>query len=104
MGSDAPVEPADPRLGLYAAVTRMTPAGVPAGGWFPEHCLTAEEALRGYTRGPALAAGRPRQGRLAVGMPADIVAWDRDMTRCAPQELLTLRAVATLVGGEVVHN
>jgi hypothetical protein len=103
-GSDAPVEPADPRLGLYAAVTRMTPAGVPAGGWFPEHCLTAEEALRGYTRGPALAAGRPRQGRLAVGMPADIVAWDRDMTRCAPQELLTLRAVATLVGGEVVHN
>ena len=103
-GSDAPVEPADPRLGLYAAVTRMTPAGVPAGGWFPEHCLTAEEALRGYTRGPALAAGRPRQGRLAVGMPADIVAWDRDMTRCAPQELLTLRAVATLVGGEIVHN
>lgn len=103
-GSDAPVESADPRLGLYAAVTRTTPAAMPAGGWFPEHNLTSEEALRGYTRGPALAAGRPGESRLAVGMPADLVAWDRDPIRCAPAELLALRAVATLVGGEVVHN
>lgn len=103
-GSDAPVEPADPRLGLYAAITRTTPEGSPENGWFAEHRLTAEEALRGYTRGPAHAAGRPRQGRLAAGMQADLVAWDRDPTRCAPRDLLRMRAVATVVGGEVVHS
>jgi predicted amidohydrolase YtcJ len=103
-GSDAPVEPADPRLGLYAAVTRMTPDGLPAGGWNAEHCLTSDQALRGYITGPAVAAGRPRQGRLVAGMPADLVAWDRDITCCAPAELLTLRAIATVVAGEIVHN
>jgi hypothetical protein len=101
-GSDAPVEPADPRLGLFAAVTRTTPDGQPPGGWFPEHRLNAIEALAGYIRGPALAAGLPDRGRLAAGQPADLVAWDRDPTRCPPGELLALRPLATIVAGEVV--
>ncbi|MGH7502260.1 MAG: amidohydrolase [Longimicrobiales bacterium] len=103
-GSDAPVEPADPRLGLHAAVTRMTPDGMPASGWYAEQRLSAHEALHGYTRGPAVAAGRPDHGRLVAGLPADLVAWDRDPTRCSPAELLGLRAEATIVGGDVVHS
>ena len=47
LGSDFPVESADPRLGLFAAVTRQDLAGEPAGGWLPDQRLTREEALRG---------------------------------------------------------
>ena len=34
-GSDAPVEPINPLLGLQAAVTRQDSLGNPPGGWFP---------------------------------------------------------------------
>ena len=49
LGSDFPVESADPRLGLYAAVTRQDLQGNPPGGWLPGERLTREEALRGFT-------------------------------------------------------
>lgn len=54
-GTDWFVEPLDPRLGLYAAVTRELPGGGPAGGWFPGERLSLEEALDFYTRGSAYA-------------------------------------------------
>ena len=34
-GTDWFVEPLDPMIGLYAAVTRQFPDGTPAAGWFP---------------------------------------------------------------------
>ncbi|MCI0437180.1 MAG: amidohydrolase [Gemmatimonadetes bacterium] len=103
-GSDAPVEPVDPRLGLFAAVARQDTTGLPASGWFPEQRLTIREALRGYTRGPALAAGHAARGRLAVGSHADIAVWNRDPLGCEADELLGLRCVATIVAGEIVHS
>jgi len=36
-------------LGLYAAVTRQTVTGEPAGGWFPDERISIEEAIRAYT-------------------------------------------------------
>jgi predicted amidohydrolase YtcJ len=103
-GSDAPVEPVDPRLGLYAAVLRQDAAGEPARGWYPAERIDAAEALLGYTTGPARAAGLPAPcGSLAVGAPADLVAWDADPLG-EPAGLLAMRCVAAVVGGSVVHN
>jgi predicted amidohydrolase YtcJ len=102
LGSDAPVDPPDPRLGLYAAVARRSLDGTPGGGWYPDECLSVERALAGYTSGPARAAGDPRQGRLEPGAFADLVAWDRDPLGATADELREMRAVLTLVGGEVV--
>ncbi|MDH3266574.1 MAG: amidohydrolase, partial [Gammaproteobacteria bacterium] len=44
-GSDFPVELANPWHGLYAAVTRQSRAGEPAGGWYAEQALSRAEAL-----------------------------------------------------------
>ena len=103
-GSDVPVETVDPRLGLFAAVKRVGWDGEPREEWFPENAVTAEQALRAYTEGPALAAGvAHRAGRLLPGHDADLAAWDRDPLACEPDELREMRCVRTMVGGETVH-
>lgn len=104
-GSDVPVETVDPRLGLFAAVKRVGWDGEPREGWFPENAITAGQALRAYTEGPALAAGvAHRAGRLLPGCDADLAAWDRDPLACEPDELREMRCVCTMVGGETVHR
>jgi len=104
-GTDWYVEPLDPRLGLYAAVTRERPEGGPAGGWLPEEKVTLEEALDLYTRGSAYAEfAETRKGTLAPGRLADIVVFERDLLRLPPREILTTRVDLTIVGGRVVFE
>ncbi|KRC47004.1 hypothetical protein ASE16_16625 [Leifsonia sp. Root227] len=98
-GSDAPVEPSAPMLGIRAAVLRGT-KGSPGGAETGVRPLGVEEALAAYTAGPAYAAGLDRSvGRLAVGMRADFVALDRDPFSVEPAELGDIRPVATVVDG-----
>src|SRR5690606_10312127 len=103
-GSDVPVEPVDPRRGLFAAVTRQDLDRAPPGGWFPGERIDTHAALRGYTVGPARAAGLPEPaGSLAIGAAADFVAWDHDP--CADADaIMHMRCVATVVAGELVHE
>lgn len=104
-GSDAPVESIDPRGGLFAAVRRVTWAGLPEGEWFPENAITAAEALAAYTRGPAIAAGvAAHRGHLSPGADADLVVWDRDPLAVDSAEILEMKCVLTMVAGEVVHR
>ena len=104
-GSDAPVEPCDPRLGFFAAVERCDLECQPAGGWYPEERLTMAEVLRAYTAGPARAAGTGRwQGRLAPGYAADFVVWQQDPLATTGPSLLSLRVMATYVGGQSVFQ
>jgi len=105
LGSDVPVETIDPRAGLFAAMRRETWRGPWEGGeWYPEHALTAAEALAGYTEGPALAARDERRGCLLPGRDADLVAWDRDPLTAAPEEVREMRCLLTMVAGEIVHG
>lgn len=103
-GSDAPVEPADPRLGLHAAVQRTDLEGRPAGGWQPDERLGIDAAFRGYTIGPAIVAGQPRGGRITVGARADFAVWAGDPLAAEGTDLLGLECMATVVGGELVHG
>ncbi|MFY2762964.1 amidohydrolase [Arenimonas sp. MALMAid1274] len=105
LGSDFPVESADPRLGLYAAVTRQDRAGKPEGGWLAGQSLTAAQALEGFTRGAAHAAFDDDElGRLAPGLRADFVILDADPLAVEPAALLDLGVVSTWVDGEVVYT
>lgn len=100
-GSDSPVEPFEPLKGIYAAVTRQRADGTPGGGWYPELRLTVDEALRGFTQGPAYAAGlEHRLGRLMPGYCADAVLLDRDLYAIEPETILETQVLGTIVGGE----
>lgn len=102
-GSDAPVEPPDPRRALFAATARRGLDGEPSGGWHPEQRISVREAFAAYTTGPAVAAGEEnRAGRLLPGFRGDLVAWDRDPLSAVGRGLLEMEPVATVVGGEVV--
>ncbi len=101
-GSDAPVEPIDPLLGIHAAVARRRPHDAEA--WTPAQRLSVDEALAGYARGAAYALGREREaGTLAVGKRADVTVVDRDLARVSEDELATARVRATVTGGIVRH-
>ncbi len=103
-GSDAPVETPDPFLGLYAAVSRRREDGYPAAeGWHPAEKLSLLEALHGFTRGAAWAAGQEGfLGRLAPGYAADLIVLPSDPFTLSPQALRRLRPLRTMVGGEWV--
>jgi len=101
-GSDYPVFPMDPLLGIWAAVTRQNPDGTPANGWFPQHRISIEAALRHYTAGSAYAAFREGElGTLAPGMFADLVMLSDDIFGTDPHALLRAKPMVTVMGGRV---
>jgi len=104
-GSDAPVEPPDPALGLHASLTRTRPDGQPAGGFVPAQRIGLDVALTAYTSGAAALAGLSgRLGTLEPGAEADLVVWDRDLHGSAPEALLAARPAATVLAGEIVYQ
>ncbi len=105
LGSDWFVAPASPLEGIYAAVTRRTLDDKNPDGWVPEQKITVEEALRGYTYEGAYASfEEDRKGMLKVGMLADMVLVDRDLTAIAPETIREARVLKTIVGGRVVFS
>ncbi len=104
-GTDWFVEPLDPRLGLYAAVTREFTEGGPKGGWFPEEKLSLEDAIDLYTRGSAYAEFADNdKGTLTPGKLADLVVFEKDLFKVPPREILGTPVDLTIVGGRVVFE
>lgn len=104
-GTDWPVEPINPYLGLYAAVTRQSTDGEPPGGWWPEERISIEEAIRNYTAEGAYASFEEREkGQIAVGMLADLVVHTRDLLSIEPKEILQTEPEMTVFDGRVVYE
>jgi predicted amidohydrolase YtcJ len=104
-GSDAPVETPDIMQGLYAAVARRRPDGHPGlQGWYPEECVSVQEAVYAYTVGAAYSGGEETiKGSLAPGKVADLVVLSADIFGGTPERILETEVVATMVGGLFVH-
>ncbi len=104
LGSDAPVERIDPLKGIYAAVARKR-EGEARPAWLPAERLTIEEAIRGFTAGPAYAAQSERQqGRIAPGFLADFTVLAQNIFNVAEDEIPTIPVLATFVAGQPVFN
>ncbi|GAB4313036.1 MAG: amidohydrolase [Candidatus Sumerlaeia bacterium] len=77
-GSDAPVESANPFLGIYAALTRQGLDGEPRGGFYPEEILSLDEAIHAYSAAPPRITGDAgTYGELVPGQAADFMVLDQ---------------------------
>jgi predicted amidohydrolase YtcJ len=104
LGSDCPVETIDPLVGIHAAVTRRRADGSPGpDGWRPEQRLTVEEAVKGFTQGPAYASCmEDRLGTIKAGFLADMTILDKDIFKIDPMEILNTSVLGTIVNGKFV--
>jgi predicted amidohydrolase YtcJ len=104
-GTSASEYPINPMLGLYAAVTRQTLSGEPAGGWFPEQRISIEEAIRAYTYNTAYANFEEKiKGSIEVHKVADLVVLTKNLLQASPREILDAKVVTTIVGGKIVYS
>ena len=103
-GTDAPVEFPDPLASFWSAIMRTDSEGNPRGGWFPQHCMTREEALHHLIRIPAWASFQEsRMGTLEVGKVADLVVLSGDPLTLPESPLRDLRVEMTIFNGSLVH-
>jgi len=104
-GSDWPVVTLNPWEGMQIAVTRETPQGTPAGGWIPGERLTLEQAVQGYTLGPAYAGRREKtQGSLEAGKLADLILVSQDIFKVETRSIGKTEVLLTMVGGKIVYT
>ncbi|MBO8172861.1 MAG: amidohydrolase [Bacillaceae bacterium] len=98
-GSDAPIEPIDPLLGIHAAVTRRNPEER-HDGYLADQKLSVRQALSLFTQGSASAAGEEQErGTISPGKFADLTVFDRDLLASDPDDLLKAKVTLTMTNG-----
>ena len=100
--SDAPFGDPDPMRGIFSAIERKTASGSVLAA---SERIGILEALESYTAASARASGIASQvGMIKPGMYADMIVFEEDITSVGPEELLGLRPVMTILGGQVVSE
>jgi predicted amidohydrolase YtcJ len=105
LGSDVPVDTADPLRILHAAIVRRDDTHPEQAPWLPDQALTLQQALYAYTVGAAYAGGQEaRQGSLTPGKLADLVVLGENPFTLPAERLAGAEVAATLVGGDMVYG
>jgi predicted amidohydrolase YtcJ len=95
-GSDCPMEPLSPLLGIQSAITRE---------FFPEERTTADEALRIYTVDAAYSSSEENiKGSVEEGKLADLTVLSHDPLAVPPNDIAKIAVEMTIVGGRVVYS
>jgi predicted amidohydrolase YtcJ len=104
-GSDAPVEPVNPLLGLHAAITRRAP-GDTHEGWNGAEKLSMLEALKLFTIGGAYATNEEHlKGTLTPGKLADMTIYSEDLLVMEdPDRLLNTDIEMTVINGKIAYS
>jgi predicted amidohydrolase YtcJ len=96
------MNPFNPFLTMYVAVTRRTQGGAVIG---PEQAVSREDALRMMTVNAAwLSFDERRKGSIEAGKLADFAILSDDFMACPAERIKDIRAVLTVLGGQVVHR
>jgi predicted amidohydrolase YtcJ len=101
-GSDSPVTPFEPLLGIWSSVTRQThTAGIQGEGWR----IPALAALQMYTVGSAYAAFEEHvKGSISIGKHADFVVLSENPLTSNPDSIRDIQVRQTYVDGRLVHE
>jgi predicted amidohydrolase YtcJ len=95
-GSDCPMEPLSPLLGIQAAVTRE---------FFPEERITVDEALQIYTLNAAYASFEESiKGSIEEGKLADLTVLYSDPHTVPPSKIEDIKVEMTIIGGRAVYS
>jgi predicted amidohydrolase YtcJ len=95
-GSDCPMEPLSPLLGIQAAATRE---------FFPEERITVDEALQIYTLNAAYASFEESiKGSIEEGKLADLTVLYSDPHTVPPSKIGDIKVEMTIVGGRAVYS
>ncbi len=104
-GSDWPVAPMVPLMGIYAAATRRTLDGKHPDGWVPEQKITVAEAIRAYTMGSAFASFDEKiKGSIEAGKLADLVVLSDDVLHIDPVAIANTKVQMTVFDGKVIYE
>jgi predicted amidohydrolase YtcJ len=104
-GSDWPVAPLDPVMGIYAATTRRTLDGKNPNGWIPEQRITVAQAVHAYTMGSAFAEHQETvKGSIEPGKLADLVVLSDDIFTIPPEAIEKTRVDMTIFDGKVIYQ
>ncbi|WP_045516764.1 amidohydrolase [Neobacillus niacini] len=100
-GSDAPVEPVDPLLGIHAAVTRKKPGKHEC--WNEGQKISMHEAVTLFTVGGAYATNEEAiKGTISRGKLADMTVYSKNLFALEnPDELLDTNIEMTIIDGEI---
>jgi predicted amidohydrolase YtcJ len=104
-GTDWPVAPLNPMLGLYAAVARATLDGKNPDGWIPEEKIKLPEAVEAYTIGSAFTEFQENEkGSITPGKLADMVILSDNVFDLKPEAIRNVKVETTIVGGRVAYG
>lgn len=104
-GSDWPVAPLEPLMGIYAAVTRRTLDGKNPNGWIPEQKIKVAQAVHGYTVGSAYAQfDETEKGSLETGKLADLAVLSQDIFHIDSVAIKDTRVDLTILNGKVIFD
>ncbi|RDI44283.1 amidohydrolase [Falsibacillus pallidus] len=104
-GSDAPIEPVNPLLGIYEAVSRVYLHQNMHHVYNPEEKLSVYEAISLFTKGSAYAASHEMdRGMIRPGYDADFTVLDKDLFSISEEDIPQAKTVMTIIDGEIVYN
>ena len=99
---DGSLNPFNPFLAMYAAISRKTESGELIG---PAERVSRLDALKMVTVDAAwLHFDEKRKGKLELGKLGDLAVLSDDFFTCDEEQIPTLRSVLTVVGGKVVYR
>ncbi|MEN8222819.1 MAG: amidohydrolase [Acidobacteriota bacterium] len=106
-GTDWPVEPLDPRRGLYSSVERKNiESGIPEEGWFTEEQISITDAVKYYTLGSAYGSFNGKKlGSIESGKLADLTIFDGDLGKTVERnkrDILSLPVFMTIMNGNIL--